>query len=552
MKKILVILFMLVALTLSFANGAKEASAQDGDKTFTIFMGYEKENYPTSGTIFGNWLEEQTGVKLNWEILVGDLKQKVGIMAASGDYPDLIAARNQTYVLHEAGAFIPLNKLLEEHGQDILKLWGEEGVKMIRQADGEIYWLPQTMPYGTKVRKTQEAHAFYMQKAVLEYFNYKLPKNVEEAMAMLTTYAETYPEINGNKTFAFTALNDGWREYALLNAPHIFSGHPNDGKANVEWVNGKWQVSMVGFDDATYKIYKIYNDVYKKGFYDVEAFVMSNDQYQAKLTTGSILGFYDQWWNFTQAQTLLKEQGEGRWYIPVPVVMDGYVEEFEGPIEPQSTEGLGISVSCKDPVAVIKYLNFLAKEETLKMRFWGRENIDYLVEADGLYTRNQEQNDRFRDQDWRNKTFGADYWSNFLMPNMANFFKDGKNSIAPNNQPSIYRAQLLPEEVEALDALKIDTFFDLFRTPNPKRALYFPAWSINYPTGSDIAITEQKVADVRRKYTPLLVTAAEGDYDKIWAQYIAEYKKIPKADIDAMMGYLQKAIDERVAVKGGY
>src|SRR5690606_12205963 len=134
----------------------------------------------------------------------------------------------------------------------------------------------------------------YIQQAVLKEAGYPEIANLNEAMDLLIDYARRHPEIEGNKTFAFTALNDGWREYALLNAPHVFSGHPNDGKADVDWVNGKWQASLIGFNKAAHDVYKIYNRVYLEGLYDPESFVMSYDQYQAKLTILSILAFYDQ------------------------------------------------------------------------------------------------------------------------------------------------------------------------------------------------------------------------------------------------------------------
>lgn len=556
MRKLMLVLFLLlVSAALVLAGGGnQQSSAAAGPKVYDFFLGYEKDNYPTAGTIFGNWLEEQTGVRIRWEILVGDLDQKVGIMAASGDYPDAVAARNATNVLHEAGAFIPLNNLLAQHGQDILTMWGK-GAELLKQEDGEIYWFPQTMPYGINpqdFRSTQEAHGLYVQAAVLKEFGYPRPANLEEALDLLVQYAKKYPTIDGHKTFAFTALNDGWREYALLNAPHVFSGHPNDGKANVDWVNGKWTASPIGFDEATYKVYKLYNNVYLEGLYDPESFVMSYDQYIAKLTTGSILGFYDQWWNFIQPQELLKNQGQNRWYVPLPVVMSGYTEAFEGPLEPQTTEGLGITVNADDPVGIIQYLNFLSKEDTLKMRFWGREGIDYLVDADGVFYRNDEMIARFQDTTWRNTTYGADYWVNFLYPNSANFLSDGKNNLGPENQPSVYQAGLRPQELEVLKAYDIGTFQEWFNSPDERRGLYFPAWTYEYPIGSQAAVTEQRIADIRRRFTPRLIQAPAGSYDQVWNEYMAAFNEIPKAEIDAMMALLQAEIDRRVAIAGGY
>jgi ABC-type glycerol-3-phosphate transport system substrate-binding protein len=48
--------------------------------------------------------------------------------------------------------------------------------------------------------------------------------------------------------------------------------------------------------------------------------------------------------------------------------MEGYTEEFEGPPGPQVSEGVGISINCKDPVGAVKYLDFLTSEEAVKAR----------------------------------------------------------------------------------------------------------------------------------------------------------------------------------------
>ncbi|MFW5801522.1 MAG: hypothetical protein ACOCVC_05790, partial [Spirochaeta sp.] len=296
----------------------------------------------------------------------------------------------------------------------------------------------------------------------------------------------------------------------------------------------------------------IYNDVYLEGQFDPESFIMNYDQYQSKLTTGSILGFYDQWWNFIQPQDILKNEGEDRWYVPLPVVMDGYPEAYESPLEPQATEGIGISVNAEDPVALIKYFNFLAKESTILMRQWGREGEDYLVDEDGMYYRTEEMMERFEDTEWRNTVYGADYWVNFLNPNEANLFPDGKNSVGPGNQPAVYQMSIRDTEREVLDAYDLGTFHEFFNTPDPRRGLYFPAWSIEYPTGSDEAVTEQRIGDLRERYIPRLISAPEGTYDEVWDNFMAAFNEIPSEDVDAMIGYLQDEIDRRVEINGGY
>lgn len=94
----------------AFADGQIENSPP-GLKEFSIFLGYTKPVYPADRTILGDWIEEQTGVELNWEFLDGDLNQKVGELITSGNYPDLINCGSENQTLYTSGAFICLIRI---------------------------------------------------------------------------------------------------------------------------------------------------------------------------------------------------------------------------------------------------------------------------------------------------------------------------------------------------------------------------------------------------------------------------------------------------------
>jgi putative aldouronate transport system substrate-binding protein len=543
-------LLCLVSTGMIFAGVQPKGDSPAGEmKTFTCFFGYPKENYPVDGTILGDWVEEKTGVKIEWEFIVGDLKEKTGLLIASGDYPDLVSCRNENRSLYDAGALIPLKELIEEHGPNIKKLLGDK-MAMMEMDDGEIYWLPQYFPYRDKVQATVEAHGLYIQKAVLKEFGWPMPANLEEAVDMLIEYAKKYPEINGHKTMAFTALTYSWREYALLNAPHILSGHPNDGAASVDWVDGKWKATQFYDTKEAYNVYKIYNKIDQAGVWDRECFVMDYDQYLAKLSSGSILAFYDQRWSFDKVRKLMVDQNQDRWWVGLPVVMKGYEEEFEGPLEPQVSEGLGISINCKDPVGAIKYLDFIASEEVQITKNWGFEGVDYFVEPDGSFNRTPEKVLQWKDKKWLDETFGQIYWLNIASYYSKSMFTDGINAVGAENQPAIFYASLTPAEKEVLDAYDKKTWFDFFKKPDMRRAKYFPMWTVKVPTGSDIDIAAQKILEIRRKYTPLLIMAEEGKYDEIWDEYIAELNKVPNKEEHAQ--FFQDQLDLRVEKAGGY
>ncbi len=550
MRNLVTLLLILMIAGFAFASGSQQAQGE-GVREYDLFLGYEREDYPADGTIFGDWLEEQTGVRINWEFVVGDLQQKVGLIAASGDYPDIIHPRNYTNILMEANAILPMDDLIAAHGPNIEEMYGER-IDWIRQPDGNIYWFPQVMPYGDEWDAPNPPQALWVQEAVLASWDYEYPENFEQAMDWLIEYANENPEINDNQTFAFTGQYDSWRWFATANIPSIFTGHPNDGSVNVDWVNGKWIPSHYWASDGEYESYRIMNKAHLEGVYDTESFVMSHDQYIAKLTGGSILAFHDQDWHFNNAQNILLEQDQGRWYVPIPVVLDGYEEEFMNPAQPQVSEGITISVDAEDPEGIMQWFNALASREALLMREWGREGEDYLVDEDGFFYRTPEQISQWQDQDWVNYEYGAYFFTPFLRIDGGSTIWDGKNKMSPAVQPSLYFDSRREPEQQYLTRMGYQTRSEPFNPPDLRRSTYFPAWTITIPPNSDEGIFRQRVDDVRRKYIPLLIMAERGQYDAVWDEYTSELDALGEENFERDLEFFEREIDRRVEQRGGY
>ncbi|MGB4044699.1 MAG: hypothetical protein WBK22_01425, partial [Halanaerobiales bacterium] len=134
-------------------------------KEFTLFSSDPLPDYPGS-TILGDIIDKETGVKLKREFLVGDLETRLGLMIASGDYPDMMYAAHYTQRLVDAGAYIPLEDLIEEHAPNIKKYYAKF-FDQITAPDGHIYFLPQqAIPFGANDRR-YPALGFYINKRVL-------------------------------------------------------------------------------------------------------------------------------------------------------------------------------------------------------------------------------------------------------------------------------------------------------------------------------------------------------------------------------------------------
>ena len=64
-------------------------------------------------------LTEKTGVKLNVDHPVGEDKQRISLMIAEQNFPDLIYAKGDAGSLIDAGVMIDMTELIEEYGPNI-------------------------------------------------------------------------------------------------------------------------------------------------------------------------------------------------------------------------------------------------------------------------------------------------------------------------------------------------------------------------------------------------------------------------------------------------
>ena len=221
-KRGLLFLPLLLILVLAGTAFAKEY------KEFTVFTGEPLPDYPGS-TIVGDIIEEETGVKLIREALVGDLETKVGLMIASGDYPDLVVAAHFTSLLKDAGALLPLNDLIEEHAPNLKRLYANHW-DMLTQEDGNVYWLPiQAIPYGPDTSRYPSL-AFFMNKRVLKEAGWPVIKTLDEYFGLIEDYMAKHPTIDGEPTIGYITLFDGWRSFATTNVPQHLMGYPNEGE----------------------------------------------------------------------------------------------------------------------------------------------------------------------------------------------------------------------------------------------------------------------------------------------------------------------------------
>ncbi|MBW5445728.1 extracellular solute-binding protein [Cohnella sp. CFH 77786] len=510
------------------SSPSESGSASAGPEPFeiSIFM-QDPGPIPTENNRIYKKIKDELGVTLKEEYLVGDAEQKLGVMIAGGDYPDLITANTK---LVAAKAVIPLEDLIEKNAPNLKKHYEKVWNQMKDPNDGHIYWMPNYGVYQGEFKTTQHyGPAFFIQKAVLKEFGYPKFKTLDEYFKLIEDYKAKYPEIDGQPTIGFTTLAYDWRDWPLRNAPEHLSGHPNDGGVVVDPNTNV--ASLFEATDIAKPYYKKLNEINAKGLMDREAFAQNFDQYLAKIASGRVLGMFDQRWNFQQGEDSLISQGKPeRAYVGIPLVYDPSIRDYyvDRPVL-NLNNGFGITVNAKDPVKIIKFLDTLMDPKWQKLFSWGEEGVDYQVGANGLYSRTPEQRKQQEDVTWKQAN-KAEALFRFL-PKLEGKYPDG-NADGPGNQPDEFFANLKPIDQEVLGAYGYKLWTDFFSVP-PENRISYPAWSIDLVEGSPAKVANQKMKDLAFKYLPKAILSKPGDFDKVWAEYGEQMGKVDtKAYLD--------------------
>jgi putative aldouronate transport system substrate-binding protein len=541
MKKFLVIAALCCTVTTLFTGCKNSDAVRNGDKypiTISIFTQGSRQQPLPNNKIY-NYLKEKLNVTFEWDILVGDIAQKRGVMIAGGDYPDMIEVNETAFI--EAGALIPLEDLVEKYAPNIKAHFGDTWEKL-KWEDGHIYYLAS---YGIYKGKDQSVDwygsAMWMQKEVLKEFGYPEIKTMDQYFDLLTAYAEKYPTINGLKTIPFTILTDDWRAFCLWNPPNFLAGYPNEGNGTVDPVT--YQYKNFFTQDISKRWFKKLNEMNRKGLIDRSAFTDNYDQYLAKIASGRVLGFYDQFWQFMNADRSLRDRGQNnRTMAPLPVVFDENIRPHYRDIPPPGLgRGIGISINAKDPIRIIKFLNEYITEDIQRAIEWGIEGEDWQFDTQGVPYRTQNQRDNWKNISWQEQNRAMLLRDCF--PKWEGSFTDGY----PYDLTFFYlerEAIIEPEDKELWEAYGVTSNTTLLDKDPPPNALWYPTWSMpNPPDGSEAQFAFQRCEQTMKRMLPQIILAPPYDFERVWASYVKEMNDNGMAKYEA---YMQAQLDKRI------
>ncbi len=570
MKKKIMLVAAAAVLALSLVGCSKGASAKKSEKlNISVFTIQQREQPPADNKTY-KWIEEKFGVTFSWDILVGDKDQKIGVLIASNDLPDLVEVDSEKF--QGAGCLYDLKPLVEKYAPNLLKHYSTAWKKMIDQdsekdANGNIvvehiYSLPNYGVYdGTPSDTYYNQNGWWVQKAVLKEFGYPVIKTIDEYFDLIEKYYKKYPTIDGLPTIPFSIITADWEAFNLWNPPQFLGGNPNDGNGHVVKEGNKYVYYDIFTDDNAKRWFKLANGYFQRGLIDPASFTDNRDQYYAKIAQGRVLGMFIQGWQFMgePEQTLWSAGKDERTYAPLPVTFDESIRpHYRDRSLPNLQRGYGITKKCPEDKAIkiLQFMDEMIKEENQKVLYWGFEGTDYLIDTDGSVTgekgaayRTQAMRDQQKDPNYLEKNF-AMLWREEA-PKLEGTMASGY-SRSMDDLPWEYALSQKQVDLDLWKAYGVSSYAEFVDPNPPQNTGWYPMWQCNPSPENDglehdAAVAMTGFETIQRKYLPMMIMGKPEDFDKTWDEYVKLMVPLTKV----YNQFMQQQLDHRVEVFGG-
>ncbi len=488
-------------------------------KVFTSFLSAPSDSISEDNKI-QQLIAEKTGAmcKETWLNGKSEAESIISSMIISNEYPDFIYPEASDYQkLLNAKAFIPIDEYWDDY-PNLKNYFSESEWNRIREEDGHIYKIPSfSKCYMYDTNTVHNDEAFWVQVKVLQWAGYPQITTLDNYFDLLERYVEENPiGENGEKNIAYEILADESIFFCLDNPPQFLDGYPNDGACIVD--AEKMEAIDYNTTPTAEKWFRKLNEEYKKGIIDPECFLLTPEQYYEKIKSGNVLGMVDQYWNFRSAESVLSPECK---YVPLGIVIeDGIEEHYHSQIAFDHSSGIGITVSCDDVDAALKFLNDLLDPEILNLRFWGIEGTDYSVDENGLFYLTEEQS-----KNNHNSKYSKDNRCLYkYFPYYWGMNQDGINAYSPSNQSSEFYKGLSDIMKECFDAYGVQTYVEMLN-PAKENAPWYPMWSYTstFTNSTDYGKAKNDMDKIKYKYLPKVVMS--NDFDTVWNEYMKEYSE---------------------------
>ena len=513
--------------------------------TFTMYS-VETDAYPDTdfNSPVAKEITAKTGVTLKIENAISSDagKQKLSLMAAAGDYPDLVYGKGDLNILKNVNAVVKMDEMIEKFAPNLKAFYGEDDIKRLRWSleDPGIYYIG-----GKEVgQENMEPNSgFQLQLSAVKELGFPKVRTLQDFENVIKTYYEAHPTTaDGQKTIPLSLLADDWRFMISISNPANFAtGNSDDG----EWYVNPQTLECVRHltREEVKEYFRWVNHMNAIGLLDDDSFVQKYDQYKAKIASGRVIGLVDARWEIDEPITALKKDGKDEsayGYFPVTVNESVKYADFQS-AGYLGGWGLAITTNCADPERAIKFFDWMCTEEAQILTHWGVEGEHYTVENGKRTLKPEILEMRNADPAWQQTTGIKKYMYPF--PTYGNAVKDssGQYYEAFDTLDVIIERQSAIEN-EVLAAYGVRAWKELYPQASdfPVKS-YGAAWLVNIED-TEWKAADDKILKLGYKMIPQAILADPSKFDAKWDEY---QKALKDAGLDEVSATFTKALQDR-------
>ncbi|SFI50948.1 putative aldouronate transport system substrate-binding protein [Paenibacillus sp. UNC496MF] len=486
-------------------DGGDQTDANKPSEPITLTF-FDKNTGAAFDNPVAQEIMKRTGVKVEIQQPTGNPSEKLNLMLASNDLPDIILMDRGGDIVNKyiaAGAIIPLNDLIDKYGPDVQSQYGDI-LSKTRFKDGKNYYLSNWYGmdndpvFGVQMRKDM------LKELAPDKAEGGQPFTTDEFEQLLKDFKAKYPTIDGKPSIPLT-----------LNAENM--------GAVLGTFKGMWGMKpyyedgdSLKFDvkDPKYREMILYmNKLYREGLIEQDWAVNKSQTWEQKISNGIVFSTVSAYWDLGNANGALKKDGGAdKQLFAYKVVAPGTdpSQTTFGPRSPLGWDAIAITKKNKHPEETMKFINYLASEEGQYLLMWGVEGQTWDLK-DGKHTPKPDVLQALKD-DWAGETkkTGIRTWTWFI-----------KNGLGSDGTPYDV-SRLNRGEIEQMASKNLlDSVYDTS-----------PYDNLNPEGGTPVSLSYQKVQDImKQSLTKIIISKSEQEAN---------------AGFDAMLAEMKAAGDESV------
>lgn len=467
MKKglcLLLVLVLLCGLILTACGSPDAASSGSGDTpskaadepdgqggaetpepvTYDWFIPDPNTKIPPEDAPIMQQIFDATGVRFNRIAPPAEAAERLNLMLASGDIPDLITFWEPSIMKQyiSAGKIMKLNDLMEAHAPNTFNENWEKDVKgKIIDENGDFWFIPGGYTFGATAPEADIA--FNVRTDYWEENGYDVPETIDGYAQLLRQIQEWNPDII---------------PLGLALGPQGHLGQLVEIAASVYGLN--YDASSVIYNEQTdtlehysqvaeiKEFFKYLNALNVEGLVDPESPIMSAEMLKQKVVGEQVWSFIGPWWEIN-SEVIAYEQSVDSLEQEVYIFPAANETVETGTYAPYTvnmfSSGLCVTTSNKDPERFIEFYEYANTEEgwmtlngIFNTDFTGEnsveatEGFDWIARQDVL----KDGKPAIEASAWMGEMWGADenWWWNRGVEMMGSFTYAGEVEVHPDSK----------------------------------------------------------------------------------------------------------------------